>query len=92
MVGDGLSDGVEDRHAVNFAAKAPRRYAANNLRAGAVVKALACQIDGLAAGDALNDEGCVRVYEDAHELAPILSTARLAASCIETVRSAYSTP
>ena len=92
MVGDGLSDGVKDGHAVNFAAKAARRYAANNLRSGAVVKALAREIDGLAAGDALNDEGGVCVDEDAHASAPILSTARFAASCIETVRSAYSTP
>src|SRR5205085_11125693 len=44
-----------------------------------------------APGDALDDEGGVLV--DQHQAAaPIFSTARFAASCIETERSKYSTP
>ncbi len=56
MVLDGLLDGVEDRHAVDLAALAPRGDAADDLRAGAVVEALAGEVDGLASGDALDDE------------------------------------
>ena len=53
---DGLGDGVEHRHAVDVAAEPARRHAADDLRAGAVVEALAREVDGLAAGDALDDE------------------------------------
>ncbi len=59
VVRDGLGDGVEHRHAVHLAAEPPGRDAADDLRAGAVVEALARQVDGLAAGDALDDEGRV---------------------------------
>ena len=52
---DGLLDGVEDGHAVDLAALAARGHAADDL--GAVVQALAGQVDRLAAGDALDDEG-----------------------------------
>ena len=44
-----LLDRVEHRHAVHVAALAPRRHAADDLRARAVVEALARQVDGLAA-------------------------------------------
>ena len=53
---DGLGDGVEDRHAVDVAAEPAGRHAADDLRAGAVVEALAGEVDRLAAGDALDDE------------------------------------
>ena len=87
VVLDGLGDGVEDGHAVDVAAPAPGRDAADDLRAGAVVQALARQVDGLAAGDALDDEGRGLVDEDRiRPAAP--STARRAASCSETERSA----
>ena len=86
VVRDGLVDGVEDRHAVDVAALAPGRDAADDLRALAVVQALARQVDRLAAGDALDDEGRGLVDEDAHAGAP--STARRAASCREVERSA----
>ena len=89
VVGDGLGDCVEHRHAMHVAAEASGRDAADDLRAGAVVQALACQVDGLAAGDALDDEGCVCVDENAHAATPwIFSTARRAASFSETLRSA----
>ena len=82
-----LLDGVEHGHAVHLAALAARRDAADDLRA--VVEALARQVHGLAAGDALDDEGGVLV--DQHQ--PwIFSTARFAASCIDTERSKYSIP
>ena len=91
VVLDDLLDGVEDRHAVHVAALAPGRHAADDLRA--VVEALAREVDGLAPGDALDDEGGVVVDEDAHAAAPwIFATARPAASCIDTERSQYSTP
>src|SRR3712207_3501619 len=45
VVRDGLRDGVEHRHAVDLAAEAPRRHAADDLRARAVVEALARQVD-----------------------------------------------
>ena len=90
---DGLRDRVVDRHAVDVAALAARRDAAHDLRALAVVQALAGQVDGLAARDALDDERRGRVDEDAHVVATasdpaIFATARRAASCIETERSA----
>ena len=66
VVLDGLGDGVEHRHAVDLAALAAGRDAADDLRAGAVVEALAREVDGLAAGDALDDEGRLGVDEDAH--------------------------
>ena len=66
MVGDRLGDRVEHGHAVHLAAEAPRRDAADDLRAGAVVQALARQVDGLAAGDALDDERRVCVDQDGH--------------------------
>ena len=92
VVLDGLLDGVEHRHAVDLTAEAARRDSADDLRALAVLEAFLRQVHGLATGDALDDEGCVFVQEDAHAAAPIFSTARLAASCIETERSQYSTP
>src|SRR3990172_7844349 len=56
-------------------------------------EALAGHVDGLAAGDALDDEGGVLVDEDGHQTpASTFSTARRAASDMETVRSQYSTP
>src|SRR6185503_12551645 len=68
-------------------------HAAHGLRALPVVEALARQVHGLAAGDALDDEGGVLVDQDAHAATPwIFSTARRAASCMETERSQYSTP
>ena len=91
VVLDRLGDGVEDRHAVDLAALAAGGDAADDL--GAVVEALAGQVDRLAAGDPLDDEGRVLVEQDAHAGAPwILATARPAASHIETERSQYSTP
>ena len=86
VVRDGLVDGVEDGHAVHVAALAPGRDAADDLRARAVVQALAREVDRLAPGDALDDEGRGLVDEDAHPAAP--STARRAASCSEIERSA----
>ena len=72
----------------------PGRDAAHDLRALAVVEALAREVHGLAAGDALDDEGGVLVDQD--DITPatpwIFSTARRAASCIDTERSQYSTP
>ncbi len=91
VVLDRLGDGVEDRHAVDLAALAAGGDAADDL--GAVVEALAGQVDRLAAGDPLDDEGRLLVQQDAHAGAPwILATARPAASHIETERSQYSTP
>ena len=86
-------DGVEDGHAVDLAPLAPRGHAADHL--GPVVEALPGQVDGLAAGDALHDEGEALVEQDAHRPRPdswIFATARPAASHIETLRSQYSTP
>ena len=54
---DDVAHAVVDRHAVDVAAGAARRHAADDLRA--VVEALARQVHGLAAGDALDDEGRV---------------------------------
>ena len=91
VVLDRLGDGVEDRDAVDLAALAAGGDAADDLRA--VVEALPGQVDRLAAGDALDDEGRVLAQQDAHDAAPwILATARPAASHIETERSQYSTP
>ena len=93
MVVHGLLDGVEHGHAVHVAAEAAGRHAAHDLRAPAVVEALAGEVHGLAARDPLDDEGGVLVDEDAHAAVPwIFSTARRAASCIDTERSQYSTP
>jgi hypothetical protein len=64
VVLDDLLDRVEDRNAVDLTALAPWRHAADDLRA--VVEALASQVDGLAAGDALDDERRVLVDQDAH--------------------------
>ena len=90
VVGDRLGDRVEHRHAVDLAAEPPGRHAADDLRAGAVVEALARQVDGLAAGDALDDERRVGVDQDRHHAAApwIFSTARRAASLSDTERSA----
>ena len=63
---DGLGDRVEHRHAVDVAAEPTGRHAADDLGAGAVVEALPGQVDGLAAGDPLDDEGRVGVDEDRH--------------------------
>ena len=93
VVLDRLGHRVEHRHAVDVAAEPAGGDAADDLGALAIVEALAGQVDGLAAGDALDDEGRVLVDQDAHAATPwIFSTARRAASCSETVRSAYSTP
>ena len=90
MVRDRLGDRVEHRHAVDLAAEAPGRDSADDLRARAVVEALAREVDGLAAGDALDDERRLGVDEDRHQLATpwIFSTARRAASFSDTLRSA----
>ncbi len=66
VVLDRLLDGVEHRHAVHVAALAAGRHAADDLRALAVVEALARQVHGLAPGDALHDEGGVLVDQDRH--------------------------
>ncbi len=95
MVLDRLRDGVEHRYAVDVTAEAAGGDAADDLRPGAVIETLAGEVDGLAAGDALDDEGGVGVDQDRHGYAAapwIFSTARLAASCSDTERSAYSTP
>src|SRR5206468_7692371 len=84
---DRLGHGVEHRHAVHVAALASGRDAPDDLCAGAVVQALPRQVDGLAAGDALDDEGRGLVDEDAHG-AGTASAARFAASLSDTVRSA----
>ena len=63
---DRLCDRVEHRHAVDVAPEAAGSDAADDLRAGAVVKALACEVDGLASGDPLDDERRVLVDQDAH--------------------------
>jgi len=84
VVLDRLRDRVEDGHAVDVAALAARRHAADDLGAGAVVEALSREVDRLAARDALDDERGVFVDEDRHQAA----TAIFAASCIETDRSA----
>jgi hypothetical protein len=65
---DDLLDGVEDGDAVDVAALAAGRDAADDL--GAVVEALAREVDRLAAGDPLDDEGGVGVDQDAHAGAP----------------------
>ena len=74
--------------AVHFAALAAGRHAPDDLRAE--IEALAGQVDRLAAGDALDDEGEVLLQQDAHPCT--FSTARPAASHIETERSQYSIP
>ena len=73
----------------------PGRDAADDLRAGAVVQALARQVDRLAAGDALDDEGRARRRSGSTSGASprvrrawIFSTARRAASFSDTLRSA----
>jgi hypothetical protein len=66
VVLDALGDRVEHRHAVDVAAQAARRHAADDLGAGAVVQALAREIDGLAARDPLDDERGVGVDENGH--------------------------
>src|SRR4051795_11580735 len=88
VVLDGLADGVEHRHAVDLPAEAARGHAADDPRAGAVVEALAREVDGLAPGDPLDDEGRVGVDQDRHQAA----TAIRAASFSDTERSAYLTP
>ena len=90
---DGLGDRVEHGHSVDVSPEPAGGDAADDLCALAVVKALSRQVHGLATGDPLDDEGCVLVEQDAHAAPPwILTTARRAASCSETLRSAYSTP
>ncbi len=69
VMGDGLGDGVEDRHAVDLAAQSARRDAADDLGALAVVQALAREVDRLATGDALDDERRVLIDEDRHQAA-----------------------
>jgi hypothetical protein len=89
MVLNGLVDGVEHGHPVDVASEAAGGDAAHDLGPLAVVQAFPRQVDGLSAGDALDDEGGVSVDEDAHEALPwIRSTARLAASLSDTDRSA----
>ena len=87
VVGDRLGDRVEHRHAVDLAPEPPGRDAADDLRAGAVVEALARQVDGLAAGDALDDEGGVGVDQDAHALRLPRSSRRRAARPRSATRS-----
>ena len=58
---DGLGDRVEHGHAVDVSAEPAGGDAADDLRALAVVQALSRQVDGLAAGDSLDDEGGVLV-------------------------------
>ncbi len=65
VVLDDLLDSVEDGNAVHLAALAAGGHAADDLRA--VVEALAREVDGLAAGDALDDEGGVLVDQDRHD-------------------------
>src|SRR5207302_263305 len=81
---------VVHRHAVHLAALAPGGHAADDLRA--VVEALASEVDRLAPGNALDDEGRVLVDQMVHAATPTFSTARRAASGSETDRSPYSTP
>src|SRR5690242_14296495 len=90
---DGLGDRVEHRDPVDVSPEPAGGDATDDLRALAVIQALARQVHGLAACDPLDDERGVLVDQDAHAGAPwILTTARRAASCNETLRSAYSTP
>jgi hypothetical protein len=63
---DRLGDGVEDGHAMHVASQPARRDAADDLRSGAVVDALAREVDGLAPGDPLDDERRLGVDQDAH--------------------------
>src|SRR5207245_499445 len=49
----------------------PRCHAAHELPAGAVVAALAYEVDGLAAGDALHDEAGVGVDQYGHARASV---------------------
>ena len=90
MVRHGLGDGVEHGHAVDVAAQPAGGDPADDLGAGAVVQAFAGEVDRLAAGDALDDEGGVGVDQDRHQAALpwMRSTARRAASLSETDRSA----
>ena len=53
--------------ALGFAAAPARGDSADHAGAGAVVEALAGEVDRLAPRDALDDEGGVLVDEDAHQ-------------------------
>src|SRR5262249_52449278 len=69
VVLDRLLDGVEDGHTVNVATLATGGDPADDL--GAVVEALPRQVDRLAPGDPLDDEGEVLAQQDAHGLTPL---------------------
>src|SRR5262249_28494506 len=87
VVGGDLGDGVEHGHAVHLAAEPPWGDAADDPRALTVVEALPREVHRLAARDPLDDEGGVRVDQDAHAATPwIFSTARRAASLRDTLR------
>ena len=70
-----LAHGVVHGHAVHVAAAAARRDAADDLRA--VVEALAGHVHGLAAGDALDDEGRVLVDRGWTSVSPAVRVARV---------------
>jgi hypothetical protein len=63
-IASSLLDRVEDGNAVNLAALAAWRDAADD--PGAVVEALPGEVHRLAPGDALDDEGEVFAEKDAH--------------------------
>src|SRR4029450_7778019 len=63
-----VTDTVVDGNAVDIAPRASRRDAAHDLRA--VVESLAGQVHGLAARDALDDDGGVLVDENRHARGP----------------------
>src|SRR5918996_807600 len=67
VVLDRLLDGVEHRDAVDLAALAAGGHAAHDPRPPAIVEAFAREVDRLAAGDALDDEGGRLVDQDAHQ-------------------------
>ena len=70
VVGDRLGDRVEHRHPVDLSAEAPGRHPADDLRPGAIVQALSREVDGLPAGDALDDERRLSVDQDRHVTVP----------------------
>ena len=85
VVLDDLLDRVEDGHAVDLAALAARGDPADDLRAE--VEALAGQVHGLAAGDALDDEGEVLVQQDGHQVPLSLRGVRLSSGVAVTPAS-----
>jgi hypothetical protein len=67
--GRDLAHRIVDGHTVHFGATFARRYPADDFRA--VLETLAREVERLAPGDALNDEGEVLVKEDRHGQRPI---------------------